>query len=208
MEERLSPNRRNLLSLRSQIAMAERGAGILEDKRSALVRELLYIYKDVLAGRHTLRDKMRDASTDLFRALGTEGKEGVVSAAFASKREVSVEVIERNVWGVRFPEILHRTLVRGLETRGYAFMTVSSTIDAAAKRFEILLNLMLEAASTETHMKRIGIEARKTARRINAINEIVIPKAKGQLQDIRRTLEEREREDILRLKKLKKRSTP
>jgi len=99
MIERLSPNRMNLLNLRSQIATAERGVGILEDKRVALIKELLSIYKDVVSGRYTLRDKMQDAALNLFYALGMEGKEGVISAGFAAKREVTVEVTEKNVWG-------------------------------------------------------------------------------------------------------------
>jgi len=73
--------------------------------------------------------------------------------------------------------------------------------DAAAKRFEILLDTLLMAASDESYMRRIGHEVRKTARRIN---ELIIPRRKEQLQYISRALEEREREDILRLKKLKK----
>lgn len=199
----------NLLNLRLQIAAAERGAGILDDKRAALVKELLSIYKEVITERTTLRDTMQDAASELCIALGIEGKEGIMSASYAAKRDVSLEVIEKNVWGVKFPEIHHKThhknMVRRLDDRGYSFVTVSGTVDAAAKRFEVVLNTLLETASSEAYMKRVGIEVRKTARRINAINELIIPVKKRQLQYISRALEEREREDILRLKKLKKR---
>jgi len=204
MQERISPNRMNLLNLRSRIATAERGAGILGDKRGALVKELMIVYKEVISERYDLRDKMQDAASDLFYALGIEGREGVLSAAFAAKREVSVEVTERNVWGVRFPEIHHETMLRRIDDRGYAFMTISGTVDATAKRFEILLDTLLMAASDESYMRRIGNEVRKTTRRINAINEMIIPRLKEQLQYISRALEEREREDVLRLKRLKK----
>lgn len=193
----------NLLNLRSQIATAERGAGILEDKRGALVKELLRIYDDVVAGRHTLRDNMQKATVDLFHALSMEGREGVISAALASRRDVSVDIVEKNIWGVIFPEIHHETMVRRLDARGYSFVTTSSAIDAASKHFEILLNLILMVASTETHMKHVGTEVKKTTRRINAITEIFIPKAEEQMEYINRSLDEREREDILRLKKLK-----
>lgn len=205
MEERLSPNRMNLLNLRLQIAAAERGAGILDDKRAALVKELLSIYKEVITERSTLRDTMQSAASELCIALGIEGKEGIMSASYAAKREVALEVAEKNVWGVRFPEIHHKNMVRRLDDRGYSFVTVSGTVDAAAKRFEVVLNTLLETASSETYMKRVGIEVRKTARRINAINELIIPVKKRQLQYISRAIEEREREDIFRLKKLKKR---
>lgn len=205
MQERLSPNRMNLLSLRLQIAAAERGAGILDDKRAALVKELLSIYKEVITERSTLRDTMQSAASELCIALGIEGKEGIMSASYAAKREVALEVTEKNVWGVRFPEIHHKNMVRRLDDRGYSFVTVSGTVDAAAKRFEVVLNTLLETASSEAYMKHVGIEVRKTARRINAINELIIPVKKRQLQYISRAIEEREREDIIRLKKLKKR---
>src|SRR3990170_6958259 len=91
MEEQLSPNRMNLLNLRLQIATAERGVGILEDKRRAIVKEFLRLYRDVIAGRHGMRDRMQDAAVDLFRAIGIEGREGFMSAAFAAKRGRSEE---------------------------------------------------------------------------------------------------------------------
>jgi V/A-type H+-transporting ATPase subunit D len=181
------------------------GVGLLEDKRSALVKELVSIYKDVLAGRETLREKMQGAAVGLVHAIGLEGREGVISASFAAKREVSVEVTKRNIWGVRFSGINYKTMMRPIDGRGYAFMTVSSAVDKTAKEFESVMDKVLNTASEESHLRRIGDEVKKTARRINAINEVVIPKTKEQLQYIGRSIEEREREDILRLKKFKRR---
>ncbi|MBI5755619.1 MAG: V-type ATP synthase subunit D [Nitrospirae bacterium] len=206
MEERPSPNRMNLLNLRSQVTAAERGMGLLEDKRTSLVKELLGIYKDVMAERHTLRGRTQVAAVELIRAISMDGTEGVMSASFAAKRDISIDVVRRNIWGVKFSEIHYKTMRRALDARGYAFMTTSSTIDASAKGFEMVLETMLNTASTESHMRRIGDEVKKTARKINAIKEIIIPKTKERLRHISRTLEEREREDILRLKRLKRSS--
>lgn len=205
MSDQVSPNRMNLLNLRTRIASAVMGAGLLEDKRSALVKELMSIYKDVLAGRETLREKMQGAAVGLVHALGLEGKEGVLSASFAAKREISIDVTRRNIWGVRFSGIHYKPMLRPLDGRGYAFMTVSGSVDKTAKEFETVMEKVLNTASVESHLRRIGDEVKKTARRINAINEVVIPKTKEQLQYIGRSIEEREREDILRLKKFKSR---
>ncbi|MEK6713550.1 MAG: V-type ATP synthase subunit D [Nitrospirota bacterium] len=205
MSDQVSPNRMNLLNLRTRIASAVMGAGLLEDKRSALVKELMSIYKDVIAGRESLREKMQGAAVGLVHALGLEGKEGVLSASFAAKRDVSIDVTRRNIWGVRFSGIQYKTMLRPLDGRGYAFMTVSGSVDKTAKEFESVMEKVLNTASVESHLRRIGDEVKKTARRINAINEVVIPKIKEQLQYIGRSIEEREREDILRLKKFKRR---
>ncbi|MEK6560396.1 MAG: V-type ATP synthase subunit D [Nitrospirota bacterium] len=205
MSDQVSPNRMNLLNLRTRIASAVMGVGLLEDKRSALVKELMSIYKDVLAGRETLREKMQEAAAGLVYALGLEGREGVLSASFAAKREVSIDVTRRNIWGVRFSGINYKTMLRPLDGRGYAFMTVSGSVDKTAKEFESVMEKVLNTASVESHLRRIGDEVKKTARRINAINEVVIPKTKEQLQYIGRSIEERDREDIFRLKKFKRR---
>lgn len=205
MSDQISPNRMNLLNLRTRIASAVMGVGLLEDKRSALVKELMSIYKDVLAGRETLREMMQEAAVGLVHALGLEGREGVLSASFAAKREVFIDITKRNIWGVRFSEIHYKTMLRPLDGRGYAFMTVSGSVDKTAKEFETVMEKVLNTASVESHLRRIGDEVKKTARRINAINEVVIPKAKEQLQYIGRSIEERDREDILRLKKFKRR---
>ncbi len=205
MSDQVSPNRMNLLNLRARIASAVMGAGLLEDKRSALVRELVSIFKDVVAGRETLREMMQGAAAGLVHALGIEGREGVVSASFAAKREVSIDVTRRDVWGVRFSGINYKTMLRPLDARGYAFMTVSSSVDKTAKEFESVMEEILNTASVESHLRRIGDEVKKTARKINAINEVVIPKCREQLKYVVRSMEEREREDILRLKKFKSR---
>ena len=76
-------------------------------------------------------------------------------------------------------------------------------MDKAAKEFESVMDKVLNTASVESHMRRIGDEVKKTARKINAINEVVIPMTKEQLKYVVRSLEERNREDILRLKKFK-----
>ena len=203
MSDQVSPNRMNLLNLRTRIASAVMGAGLLEDKRSALIKELLKVYMDLLAGRETLREKMQDAAAGLVHALGIEGREGVMSASFAAKREVSIDITRRNIWGVKFSGINYKTMLRPLDGRGYSFTTVSGSVDKAAKEFESVMDKVLNTASVESHMRRIGDEVKKTARKINAINEVVIPMTKEQLKYVVRSLEERNREDILRLKKFK-----
>ena len=201
--EQISPSRVNLWNLKNLISSAEEGVRILEDKRDALIKELLTRYREVIEERETLRNMMRKSSRDLALALGLDGREILRSLSFAAKRTAMVEVIERNIWGVKFPELHYKSLVRRIDTRGYTPGSSSSITDRVAMDFESILNLVLETASTELYMKRMGEEVRKTSRRINAINEVIIPESKAQLVAIKRVLEEREREDTLRLKKLK-----
>ena len=49
----------------------------------------------------------------------------------------------------------------------------------------------------------VGSEIKKTTRRINALTEVVLPNLQRQIRIIRFALEEREREDIFRMKRFK-----
>ena len=59
-------------------------------------------------------------------------------------------------------------------------------------------------APAERNIQIIGEEVRKVSRRINALEEYLLPKLRGEVSAIYRVLDEREREDTFRLKRIKK----
>lgn len=81
---------------------------------------------------------------------------------------------------------------------------MSSRIDETADKFERVLDVIIEYADIETRLKRLGEEIQKTNRRVNALEQITIPQLHDQVAYIRMTLDERAREDMFRLKKVKK----
>ena len=81
---------------------------------------------------------------------------------------------------------------------------MSSRIDETADKFERILDVIIEYADIETRLKRLGEEIQKTNRRVNALEQITVPALREQVAYIRQTLDERAREDLFRLKKVKK----
>ena len=79
-----------------------------------------------------------------------------------------------------------------------------SRIDETADKFERILDVIIEYADIETRLKRLGEEIQKTNRRVNALEQITVPALKEQVAYIQMTLDERAREDLFRLKKVKK----
>ena len=77
-------------------------------------------------------------------------------------------------------------------------------IDETADRFERILDVIIAYADIETRLKRLGEEIQKTNRRVNALEQITVPALREQVAYIRMTLDERAREDLFRLKKVKK----
>lgn len=202
--EKISPTRMNLLQNKVQTSLAGEGVNLLKNKRDALVKEFFTMVREMFSFRDELDERVRKAANTLNLALGIDGPHVVKSVGMSTKREVSLEVERRNIWGIRVPELEKKSVVRSVMARGYGIHTVSSRIDRAANSFEGILNLIITMASNEVRVKRLGDEIRKTTRRVNALEQVVIPALKGQTRFIESTLEEREREDLFRLKRLKK----
>jgi V/A-type H+-transporting ATPase subunit D len=204
--ELVGRTRMNLLLLKRQIEAAERGLALLRNKREALVRELFAAIGRVAERRGELEAAMAQGRSSLAVALGMEGGAALRSAGFAAQRNVWIDLAERNVWGVRFPDLQYAPIARTAEARGYALSGVSAYIDETARRFETVLDLILRSVSVELRLKKLGAEIKKVTRRINALEEIVLPSLKRQVREIRQTLEEREREDLFRMKRFKSNS--
>ena len=77
-------------------------------------------------------------------------------------------------------------------------------MEVAAREFERILSLLVEIAGIEARLRRVGAEIKKATRRVNALEQVVLPRTFAQIRFIRGTIEQREREDIFRLKRIKK----
>ena len=193
----------NLLLLTWQVESAQRGWELLRSKRDDLVREFFAVMDRVAESRVQMDTVMGQALTTLTFALGMEGRAPLRSAGYAAKRTLPIELTERNVWGVRFPEVHYAPVLRALDARGYATSGMSTHIDETARRFEQVLELILRNVSVELRLKKLGTEIKKVTRRINALNEVMIPDLTREVRKIRQALEEREREDVFRMKRFK-----
>ncbi|HSG06702.1 MAG TPA: V-type ATP synthase subunit D, partial [Nitrospiria bacterium] len=97
--EKVSPTRMNLLKIKDRAVLARNGLELMRNKRAALVREILRVKDSVLEHRGRLRNAMQGAMNSLTVALGLDDRPAVESAAMAARRDLPVELTEKNVWG-------------------------------------------------------------------------------------------------------------
>ena len=105
--------------------------------------------------------------------------------------------------GVPVPVIERKSVGRNPLNRGYSLPTVSSRIDAVAEAFEVLLDQTIEVADSEMRLRRLAEEIGRTTRRVNALDSVLIPRLETQRNYVQMVLEDREREDLFRLKRVK-----
>lgn len=202
--EETSPTRSGLLQRRAQIILAEQGNDLLKQKRDALIVEFMSVMDRVVAASQKLSKVSSEAAYALTVAKAVDGAVALKSASFATHGEVQVEVRGYYIMGVPVPEISKKSVKRTLLTRGYSPLGMSSRIDETAERFEEELDTIIDIAAVETRLRRLGDEIQKTRRRVNALDHIVIPQLKEQVRYIQMSLDERAREDLFRLKKVKR----
>jgi V/A-type H+-transporting ATPase subunit D len=194
------PTRLNLLRSKRRLERVREGAELLRRKREALVRELLRHARPAVDDRERIADAASVAYPALVEALGAEGSAGVAAAA-EPRREIGLSVRAAKVWGLAVASVESvPRLGRTLEGRGTVpGATHPSTIEAAGA-FETFAQLLLEAASREMLMRRLGRAVARTSRQVRALERGVEPALSSAVSRMSGLLDEREREEHLRLR--------
>ncbi|WP_292426936.1 V-type ATP synthase subunit D [Methanoregula sp.] len=202
--EQVKPTRMELMKTKAQIKLAEQGRDLLREKMDALIQEFFKILSTVSASRDELDAISRSADLALLVAQAVDDPVTIRSASFATRRAITVDITGKNIMGVPVPVIEKKRVSKSMLERGYGVIATSGRIDETAERFEAELDLLIELAETETAMRRLGGEIQRNRRRVNALEQVLIPELKSQAKFIKNAIEEREREDLFRLKKVKR----
>jgi V/A-type H+-transporting ATPase subunit D len=201
--EGVNPTRMELLEIKKKLLLAQKGHKLLEEKRDALVEKFF----DVIEKRNTLKKQVDERFKDAFLSLILaqmilgENKVAVASSFTTSVGEISFE--SDNIMGVRIPRI-NKDLVRpSIEKPVYGFVETCSRLDDAYKKFGGLVLELLDLVEIEARIKSLSVEIEKTKRRVNVLENTLIPKLHATIKYIEMQLEEREREDFFRRKRIK-----
>ncbi len=200
MAEQIAPTRSNLLQRRDQLKLANRGADLLKRKRDALIGEFFSLVQESLKARRALNESSREAYFSLFLAKAWDGPEAVESLSLAGEKGLELDIKVQNLFGVKVPQVQPPEFSRDLP-----FSPVGAgarTLDAAS-HFRALTEALIQVAATETRLRLVGEEIKKTSRRVNALEQIVIPGVQGQIRDIRSVLDQRALEETTVLKRIK-----
>lgn len=201
---KVSCTRMELLSIKAQISLARQGRDLLEEKRTALMKEFLRVADTIMQRSDVLQQSAANARRALARAEATAGSEAIRSAALVSRAELPLEVTTVSVMGVKVPHIEQKRVSRSILERGYSIVGTSTTIDETASAFEAEVDAIIALAESELRFSRLAAEIRRTSRRLNALDHLLIPTLEAERDFIQISLDERERADHFRLKLMKR----
>ncbi|MCX6664895.1 MAG: V-type ATP synthase subunit D [Euryarchaeota archaeon] len=207
VQREVKPTRMELIDIRKKIFLSERGYKLLKMKRDGLVLEFFKIFSKARDLRAEIIALYKKADERLTIARCIDGETVVSSAAFAVGHNPTVVMGKKNVMGVVVPTTLEKSTVkRRVDRRGYGIIGASVRVDEAADAYETIVERIILAAELETTLKRLIDEIETTKRKVNALEFKIIPELKEIEAFIRLRLEELERENVFRLKRIKHKS--
>ncbi|KUG19326.1 MAG: V-type ATP synthase subunit D [Methanomicrobiaceae archaeon] len=203
----VKPTRSELINLKRKIKLSERGYNILKMKRDGLILEFFKVLGEAKNSRGDLMEKYEHAS-EMIALLNTlEGTINIKAAAFSVKATPTIDLKSKNIMGVVVPEIEAASVRKGITDRGYGLIGTSPALDETATAYEELVESVIRSAEIETTMKKLLDEIESTKRRVNALEFKVIPELSEARDFIKMRLDEMEREELFRLKKIKARTS-
>ena len=202
----IKPTRSELIDTKRKIKLSQNGYKILKMKRDGLIMEFFKILEQARDSRGALMSNYQRAQEMMAIANTIEGAIGVKAAAFSVRENPDITLKSKNIMGVVVPDISSTQVRKGIADRGYGVIGTTPVIDDTAKAFEELVEAIIKSAEIETTMKRLLDEIESTKRRVNALEFKVIPQLSEARDFIKMRLDEMEREELFRLKKIKART--
>lgn len=198
----VSPTRMELLEIRKKLVLAEKGHKLLEEKRDALVERFFGIIEQRNNLLKELDEKFKNAFLCLIQAQMIIGEKKVEDISYLTEDIGDVSFENDNIMGVKIPKMNADNLKTDLKPQ-YGFFETCSKLDDSQKKFNNLISKLIKLADLDGGIKSLAIEIEKTKRRVNVLENNLIPKLLATRKYIEMQLEELEREDFFRRKRIK-----
>ena len=200
--EGVSPTRMDLLDIRKKLILAEKGHKLLEEKRDALVEKFFGIIDKRNELLKELDTDFSNAFLSLIQAQMIMGEKKVEDISQLTENIGEVDFENDNIMGVKIPKMNAEGLKTDVKPT-YDFFDTCSKFDDTQKEFRKILDKLIQLSDLEGGIKSLAVEIEKTKRRVNVLENNLIPKLHSTRKYIEMQLEEREREDFFRRKRIK-----
>ena len=198
---KISPTRINLIRTKKTLQQSKSGLDLLERKRDVLIRELRHFAYDAKKLRTEVISALSEAYMYLIESKMKMGSKTVdnISLAFSLKETFILD--HQSIMGVTVPIV---KLQREKDSKPeYGFSDTSVLLDKTFKEFSEILEQIAQLAELEGSIYRIADDVQKTQKRVNALKHVFIPMYSELVKRIELVLEEKEREEFIRMKTAK-----
>jgi V/A-type H+-transporting ATPase subunit D len=196
----IKPTRMGLLLTRKRLKIAKKGHKLLKQKSDVLVLEFFQVLKNIKQFRKNISGKLISAQNSLYNAQSIEGELNIERVALGLSSGAEIDLATKSIMGVEVPVIKNIEVKH--EWHGYFEQTVE--LDNAIKQYRDIFPELIRLMEKQLMLKHLAEEIKKTKRRVNSLEYLTIPGMEDTKKTITFKLEELERENFSRLKKIKK----
>jgi V/A-type H+-transporting ATPase subunit D len=200
MNNKPAPTKANLMKSKTMLEFSNKGYELLDRKRNVLIREVMSLVSRAENIQGLISNIFEEAYESLQYTNIIIGTSVVTDLALSISQNEDYDVLLQSVMGVEIPKIKYE---KHPIQPAYGLFRTNATFDNALRSFTDLKYLLYELAEIETTVYKLAMEIKKTQKRANGLEKISIPKYTQIVTDIENALEEKEREDFFRLKKVK-----
>lgn len=201
MIQNIAPTKSNLLKIKQDLKLSKVGYNLIDKKRTVLIKEMMQQIEKAKEIQEDVKVLFEKAYSTLEEANITMGVMNVQDISLSIDKSENFEISYKSIMGLDVPSVKYE---RGTLRPHYGMYMTSPAIDEAIKMFQKIKRLVYRLAETENTVYKLSIEIKKNQKRANALDKIQIPNLEETEKYISEVLEEKEREDFYRLKKIKK----
>jgi len=196
------PTKANLLRLKQEIGFIKDGYNLLDHKREVLIQELLKIGFEIKDLKDSLNRSLKETYDKFSEGVKKMGRERLKLLLLQRPVFPQIKVVEKSVMGVHIP---HLSLADEFKVNFEAPSLSCKEFDEFLLSIKELIPLLLRYVEVSFSLFRIGQELIKTQKRLRALENFHIPQYTHMISYIETVLEESEREELFRNKKIKSR---
>lgn len=207
--EQVFPTRMTLTTMKIKLKGAQQGHSLLKRKSEALTKKFREILKKIQLAKLQCGKLMSLAfftMTELNQANGISNQDllylNILNNVTSSKPRVSINAKVENVSGVFLP-ILESNVDNTINDFKLIGLGKSSNqVNKCIEIYSKILETLVELASLQTGFITLDDVIKITNRRVNAIEHVIIPRTENTISYINSELDELDREEFYRLKKV------
>lgn len=200
----IKPTKTNLINLQKKMNFALRGKNFLEFKREMLMFQVKKNYKDYISYRNEFFNLFKNTMIKLNQTYKEMGKNTVnmISKISTIQYKPNINISYTRDIGINIAKFKYQ-LIQEKELPAYSFENSSQYLDELIILLKKFFEKLIHLAEKEDSMLTFAYDFKKIDRRINGLENIIIPNLQEDIIKIKKTLEELERESFVRLKKTK-----
>ena len=191
------------MNMKRSLKTAQRGHKLLKDKLDELIKKLLELVKQNQELRKEVDKMLETAYQNFMLAEAVISEEYLAESLIIPSKSAQIEISEANVMSVKIPKYKIDLKENSSNNAIYGFAYTTSELDNSIEKFSEATESLLRLAENKKAINLIAQEIEKTRRRVNALENVMIPNYKDTIKYIGMKLEENERANTSRLMKVK-----